>query len=146
MTPTRLNAIIQKNILECGVHLIGVFDHSPPFTYTVGLSAKFGFEFIMLGLQCEYAGLIMNEIAALDMPPELDVPLTEFSNLPLMLKICNTSTGPLHDEYVCQADRFYGKEVKVVQIVMCDKSGHFPGHSEFDHEYMDPRQKLFYDF
>lgn len=54
--------------------------------------------------------------------------------------------GPLHGEFVCQADNFYGKKVRVVQLVMCDRAGRFPGHSEFDHDYMDPRQRLFCDF
>lgn len=137
---------ILENIAKHGVQLIGVTDARPGFTYTIGLTAKFGFEIIVVGLPFQYAGNILNRIAAKDMPPELDVPNSEYTNLPIMFKECNVSMGPLHDEFVVQADVFYGKEVKVVQLVMCDREARFPGHSEYDHEYMDPRQRLFYDF
>jgi hypothetical protein len=137
---------ILENIAKHGVQLIGVTDTQPSFTYTIGLHAKFGFELIVVGLPYQYAGHILNEIAAKDMPPELGMPNTEYTNLPVMFMECTVSLGPLHDDFVCQADRFYGKEVKVVQMVMCDRQCRFPGHSEYDHEYMDPRQRLFCDF
>lgn len=145
MEPSFRQSIIET-IARHGVQLIGVGDAGPPFAYTIGLTAKFGHELLVIGLPMQYVGQILNEIAALEIFPELDVPNSNFTNLPVMFKQCTVSGGKLHDEYVCQADGFYGKEVEVVQIVMCDRQGRFPNHSEFDHEYMDKRQPLFCEF
>lgn len=145
--PTFRESIIET-IAKYGVQLIGVGGEGsgPPFAYTIGLNSKFGVELLIVGLPLNYVGQILNEIAALPAFPELDVPNVDFTNLPVMFKRCTVNTGRLHDEYVVQADVFYGEEVDVVQIVMCDKMGRFPNHREFDHAYMDPRQPLFCEF
>lgn len=139
---------VVATIAKHGVQLIGVHGggEAPPFAYTIGLTAKFGAELLIVGLPLQYVGQILNQIAALEVFPELDTPNADFTNLPLMFKRCTVNGGRLHDEFVVQADVFYGKEVEVVQIVMCDKMGRFPNHSEFDHSYMDPRQSLFCEF
>ena len=135
---------VLETIAAHGHQLIGVpgGTNTPPFIYSIGLTARFGHELLIVGLPIKY-GSIVNDVAnALPLP--LDQELTEFTNLPLILKRCTRDESLLHDEFVCQADRFYGKCVNVVQIVMCDRNGKFPGHSEYEHEYMDPRQRLFY--
>jgi hypothetical protein len=122
--------------------IVGGEAGSPPFIYTIGLTSTYGTELLVVGLPIKY-GSIVNAVAeALPLP--LNEPLTQFTNLPLMLRRCDANRDRLHDEFVCQADAFYGMEVQVVQIVMPDRNGKFPGHHEYEHEYMDPRQPLFY--
>jgi hypothetical protein len=136
------NGIIET-INKHGHQLIGTVDEAGrSFTYTIGLTATFGTELLVVGLPYKYSSIV-NDIAKA-LPLALDVPLTEFTNLPLMLKRCTIDFGDLHHEYVVQADNFYGKDVNVVQIVMCDRNGKFPGHPEYEQEYMGPRQRLFY--
>lgn len=139
---------ITDSIAKHGVQLIGVLgeEDKPSFAYTIGLRSKFGCELLIIGLPMQYVSTILNSIAAQAVLPELDMPNAEFTNMPVMFKRCTVNLGMLHDEYVCQADRFYGQDVEVVQIVMCDRQGRFPGHREYDHAYMDPRQPLFCEF
>jgi Domain of unknown function (DUF4262) len=135
---------ILETIAKHGHQLIGVGGEgsSPPFIYTIGLTATHGCELLVVGLPIKY-GSIVNDVArALPLP--LNEPLTQFANMPLMLRRCNYNHEQLHGEIVCQADHFYGKRVNVVQIVMPDREGRFPEHVEYDHDYMDPRQTLFY--
>lgn len=136
---------IEDKIATYGHMLVGVGAeaNSPPFIYTIGLTGRFGFELLVVGLPMQYAGIV-NDIATCEMFHDLDVPNEEFTNLPLMFKRCTRDLDLLHDEFVVQADQFYGKKIDVVQIVMCDRFGNFPGSSEYDHAYMDPRQPIFY--
>ena len=136
---------IIAGIQQYGHMVIGV-DDNPSFAYTVGLTSRFGCELLVIGLPYQYAHAILNDIASKFSPDLLDKPTTEFSNLPLLLKETDMSLGVLHDEYVCQADNFYGKEVNVVQVILSDRQGRTPLNDDYDHEYMDPRQRLFVDF
>lgn len=142
-----MHQTIADNIAKFGVHLIGVFgdEDGPSFTYTIGLTPKFGVELIMAGLRCEYAAAILNAIAALDALPALNEPNEAFSNLPVKFCRCDRDLDNLHENYVVQADGFYGRPVDVVQVVMCDRSGRFPGEPLFDQAYMGPLQALFFD-
>jgi hypothetical protein len=135
---------IISTIQDHGHQLIGVGGDTtaPPFIYTIGLTATYGCELLIVGLPMKY-GSIVNDIAA-NLPLPLNEPLSQFTNMPLMLRRSNWNQALLHSEFVCLADRFYGKEVNVVQIVMPDRNGRFPEHAGYDHEYMDPRQPLFY--
>lgn len=137
---------IQATIAEHGHQLIGVGGEPgvPGFTYSIGLTSRLGYELIAVGLPYHIAGTLLNEAAANGF--ELDVPNTDLANLPLLFKICDKDLGDLHQEFVVQADHFYGKEVKVVQMILSDREGRLPSHPEYDHEYMGPRQRLFVSF
>lgn len=137
---------IQETIEKYGLQIIGVGGQGQPsFSYTIGLTAKFGYELLVCGLPSHIAHSVLNTIA-LDGTVELDVPTTKFTNLPLLFKETDMSLGKLHDQYVCQADNFYGKEVTVVQIILSDRQGRTPNDDTYDHEYMDKFQPLFVDF
>ena len=138
---------IADNIAKFGVHFFGVFgdEDTPSFTYSVGLTAKFGAELLMVGLRYEYAAAILNAIAALDALPALNEPNENFSNLSVKFCRCDCNLYSLHADYVVQADGFYGRPVDVVQVVMCDRAGRFPGDPSFDEAYMGPLQPLFFD-
>lgn len=136
---------ILETIATHGHMVIGVGDN-PSFAYTIGLTSRFGCELLVCGLPMQYAHVILNDIASKLSNDLLDVPTTEFTNLPIVLKEANTNLGQLHSNYVCQADSFYGKQVKVVQVVLSDREGRTPLDSDYDHEYMTPRQPLFVKF
>ena len=135
-------------IAQYGVSIVGVpgGPSNPTFAYTIGLSARFGVELFVSGLPIEYAHPILNDIAAKFDASLIGTPTDEFSNLPLLLKLCDKDLPRLHGEFVCQADAFYGREVEVVQVILSDREGRTPLNSEYDHEYMDKFQPLFVSF
>lgn len=135
-------------IAQYGQTLIGVFNTpedgpGPGFTYTIGLTPHSGFEIIVFGLPYEIAAHFLNlmgeQIRAGKKYP-IGQPIAELANLPLML----VQTDERVHGYVCQADRYYGKEVVALQLVLPDRSGNFPGQSGYDEEYMGLRQPLLY--
>lgn len=116
---------ILETIAKHGHQLIGVSggEGTPPFIYTIGLTATHGCELLVVGLPIKY-GSIVNAVAA-QLPLPLNEPLSQFTNMPLMLRRCNFNHDQLYGEFVCQADHFYGRRVNVVQIVMPDRDGRF---------------------
>lgn len=136
---------VQSDIQIYGHSVIGVSgtEDRPSFSYTIGLTARYGVELLMIGLNPKYACMIMNQVAdegLAKMSITTDVPDARWGNMPLMFKEANQRAH----EYVIQADQFYGKEVRVLQIVMPDRSGKFPHEKGFDSEYMSPLQPLLY--
>ncbi len=130
-------------IAKYGCQIIGVHDISPSFTYTIGLHSKFGFEIIVFGLPYAVAGMILNDIhdaLASGQTIECDVPDPRWANLPCMFKVASQAARG----YVCQADNYYEQPVKVLQLVLPDKDGKFPGEEGFDLQYMGVRQTLLY--
>lgn len=126
---------------DYGVSLIGV-GATPPFTYTVGLTAtSLAAEIIIIGLRHEYAGAILNDIAAALRRGEtitLDVPDDRWANLPSVFK--RATVPATFTEYTVQAHAFYGKQVDILQLVMPDKVGTMPWEDGYDRAYMGPRQ------
>lgn len=138
---------ILKDIASHGCSVIGVFGEQgkPPFAYTIGLTATYGFELLVIGLNGEVATMIFNDIVASLQAYEtleLNVPDNRWANLPVMFKEANSKA---HD-YVHQADGFYGKQVRVLQMVLSDRQGLLPSHPDFDHAHMAPRQALLYNW
>lgn len=136
---------ILKTITKSGHQLIGVEGSSetPSFTYSIGLSEKHGYELIMVGLKPLYAGHIMNAVAEhmKKQPLEMGKAYPDFANLPLVPRECIPKRV---EKYTVQADQYYEKPVKVVQIVMCDREGKFPEDKGYDTAYMAQRQPLLY--
>lgn len=138
------HATITTNIAKFGQQLIGVFDTQPGFTYTIGLDHKHGFELIVFGLPYQIAGFILNDIAAklaAGETLELDKPDDRWANLPCLFKEADDRARG----YVCQADRYFDKPVRTIQLVLPDRNGKFPGEEGFDEEHMGPRQVLLYN-
>lgn len=138
---------IATTIAQYGHQLISVFatpdDPGPPFTYTIGLSQKYGTELIIFGLRPEFAARALNTIAerlkteTIEAGAQMDIDFT----FPLMFKIADERARG----YVCQADQYYERDVPVLQVVLPDKNGKYPGDLEYDVEYMGPRQPLLYN-
>jgi len=135
---------VADNIGRHGQHLVGVTGNQP-FTYTVGLLPRWGFELIVFGLPHTHAGTILNTISLRlrqGLTLEFNKPDLRFTNVPIKFIKC----GPKAQEFVGVARRYYavGFDVPVVQIIVCDRAGKFPGEPGFDHERMDPLQPLLY--
>jgi hypothetical protein len=151
MLASTLRRNISETIEKHGHMVIGVEGEAlpsgfrPSFAYTIGLTATYGYELLMVGLDPRQATVIMNAIAAAG-TVELDVPQAPFANMPLLFKKCNMDLELLHDEFVCQADNFYGRDVDVVQIIMSDREGRTPVDRGYDHRFMDRYQPLFASF
>lgn len=136
---------ILRDIETHGVSLVGVASdgESPQFTYTIGLTARFGFEILVFGLPPHFAGYILNDVTQELITGGvigLDAPDDRWANMPLLFKEANQHA---HD-YVVQADNIYGRDVRVLQMVLPDKEGHFPGDRAFDYAYMGKRQPVLY--
>jgi hypothetical protein len=136
--------IVAEDIARHGLHLVGVFSDTgdePPFTYTVGLLPTLGFELLVYGLPHEVAMVVLNDIGAhvrAGRGLHIDVPTTQFTNLPIKFMIC----GEKAQEVNGVARRFHQSKVPMVQLVLCDRAGKFPGEAGFDHAYMDHMQPL----
>lgn len=135
--------VVAKNIADYGQHIVGVFSDgaAPHFTYTVGLLPVIGFELLVFGLPLPVAQPVLNDIGAhvrAGRPLDLDKAELRFTNLPIKFLAC----GPKAQQYNGVAQRFYGREVPMVQVVIADRAGLFPTDAGFDHEYMDGMQPL----
>lgn len=132
-----------KSKIEAHGHLMIGVAANPTFTYTIGLSEKYGFEIILVGLRYEYAGAMLNDLAEFMKTNTLEMgrPYDDFANMPNVFRECDPAKVA---EYVVQAENYYGKPVKVVQFVMCDRQGRFPEDPDYDFVYMDRCQPLLY--
>lgn len=122
--------------------MIGVFDAQPSFLYTIGLTVPCGFELIETGLPIKTAHIVLNTIALAILNDgetiELDKNDERWTNMPVRFR----ETSNKVREYVCQADQFYYRDVRVLQMVLCDRNGKFPGEPGFDADYMATRQTI----
>lgn len=136
---------IIHNIKKHGHMVMGVGGDATTasFAYTIGLTSKFNCELLVCGLPWQYSHPILNSIAAELSNVQIGTPTEEFSNLPLLLMSCDHDLDRLHSNYVVQADHFYGKRVNVIQVILSDREGRLPMHSEFDQHYMANFQPLF---
>lgn len=121
-----------KSLIDTHGHMMIGVAATQPFTYTIGLHEKHGFELIIVGLRYEYAGEMLNEVAEFIKTHTLEMgrPYENFANMPNVFRECDPAKVA---EYVVQAENYYGKPVKVVQFVMCDRQGRFPEDPAYDH-------------
>lgn len=136
-----LRRAVEENIAKYGHHVMGVGagPNSPGFTYTIGLTAKYGTELIVFALPMTMACGFLNQIAALG-NIQLDEPYTNIANFPLHVRKCTGAAA----EYGVQAEAFYGRPVQFCQVILCDRAGKMPWEAGFDHAMMDPMQPLLY--
>lgn len=142
----QFQAGIRATIERVGLQVIGVQgEGEPTFCYTIGVSEKYGFELICIGLPAQHATTMFNMIVlgylAEGNTLELNVPTSRWSNFPCMFKECDDG---LVRKYAVQAFEYYQKPLKMVQMVLSDRKGKLPGDPEFDHAHMDKFQPLLY--
>jgi hypothetical protein len=136
---------VKQKIDEFGHAVIGVFSTEdapgPPFTYTIGMFEKYGFEILVFGIPHQFAGMILNDIG--DMLRDggkfdLNTPDDRWANMPVkFMETDDTAHG-----FVVQADNYYEQKVRVLQLVLPDKNGKFFDEAGYDHEYMSHRQPI----
>lgn len=125
--------------------IVGVLT-DPPFVYTIGVSLRYGFEFLQIGLDQGFSATMINDIVKLldeGGTIEYGVDDPRWANLPC--RFYKTTHPTVHKDYVIQADRYFDKLVEVVQIVVPDKDGRFFDHDEYDREMMEHLQPVFAD-
>lgn len=117
--------------------MAGIFasENTPTYTYTVGISPKFGFELIIMGPRYQIAGYILNEIVTRHLAAgkklEMNVPQDWVGNMPAIFRECDPKKVR---ELGNQAFEYYGKEdIKFIQIVIPDREGRFPEDAGYDY-------------
>jgi hypothetical protein len=132
---------IAGQIESHGFSVIGV-QANPPFSYTIGMSEKYGFELVIVGLHHLMAHEILTDIFhKLDDIP-LNIPVEKVANMPVVFKRCDQS---LVDNYARQAMNYYKNDcLTVVQMVMPDPKGRQVDDEDYDFAYMLPRQPLLF--
>jgi hypothetical protein len=164
MTAIEFYAKIAGNIARFGLHIMHVFPRADgsdgggqPFSYTIGLSEKFGHELLATGLPPEVAHGVLNAIAE-TMKRDIRLPrdepllsaddahperLNHWANTAVVFKDCKHPD--LYQKYAVQAQRYYRADVPVVQMVWPDPAGAFPWQPEADPEWV-ARQPLLFTF
>lgn len=127
-------------VAKYGVAMTGVFDPKeeyPNYTYTVGLTAKGLPELLFVGaLPHQYEARLLNGLAQHllngDFVPTegaefFDAALT---GVPVRFHVVPVQSE--QDPYPGDAMRLYGEVVQVVQVLLPDKHGRYPGHPKFN--------------
>jgi hypothetical protein len=137
--------LIRANIDKHYLHIVGVFNAAPAFTYTIGLSPRVGYELIMVGVDPRNAAITLNSIRdwmrtdTVWKQPEFDKPYDGFANVPIAFRRCGSEAQNYNDV----ARTFYGVgKLPMTQVVFGDRQGRLPGDAQYDHGYMDSRQAL----
>lgn len=139
----KLRDIIAKHPARIAVQAVA---GDPPWAYTIGLYERYGFELIVCLLPPEHATGIFNNIAksladGVQLTP--DVPMHGMNwihgDYPMLFKRCHPQ---LLGDMVNVAKAYHGVEdLPVLQLVLCDKQGRFPGEDS----YSIARQPLLYE-
>lgn len=143
---TRIQQMIGQNIEATGLHIQGVLD-TPSFCYSIGLLPRFDFEIICFALPHEHAFVIFNSIHEslkdgfrIELNKVYAPEDVEWMNHPV--KFVRADHPLLFDKWMGQSRTWWGCEHPVYQLVLADAQGILPGEEGFDHEYMDPRQRI----
>lgn len=129
--------LIIKNIQTHGVHMFGIFDAKPAFTYTIGLTSTYDVELIVFGLNMRLAHYFLTLL--IEKGIEEDKVYDDIATLPCVLKRCvDRRIG----NYIVQAEEFYGRELKCLQMVLPDKEGYFPWDTRCDQAFASIQPQL----
>lgn len=134
---------VEHDIATCGQHLIGVFPtvENPvtPFVYTIGNAEKGLPELLVLGaFDPNVVGSILNFLG--DKMRAAGCPLPEFVDLGGLFPVkIRTASEAVRSEYTVQAGQYLGREdYEVQQVLLCDKSGVYPGDEGINPAYDVP--------
>jgi hypothetical protein len=140
---------IKEQIEKYQVCVLGVFDATPQFSYTIGMSTLFGFEVILFGMDPRHATMMINDLTdylKAGNPLLLNTPTKKFTKIPILVPFkFQTVPDGMMSEYAMQAFLYYrNPSIPFVQMVMADKNGKFPEDAKYDHKFMDRMQPLLY--
>jgi len=113
---------------------------SPPYTYSIQLSTKIGYELIAVGVGSTAAIPVMaqliQDLVVNGMPIELNKPMDKYSNFPIKLMEVKGSWAAPYATIAYE----YNKDVKFLQMVYSDENGKFPG----EEGYSFPAQRVLF--
>jgi hypothetical protein len=129
-----------EHIREYGRSIISVFDGEGdeiPFAYTIGNTERGLPELLVIGTTKAY---FLNNLSQLMIDrgsPFKDGELVDLGGK-YPVRISLTNDGRAQDDYTIQAGQYYGtEEYPVLQVLLCDKEGRFPGEAECQRPYCD---------
>jgi Domain of unknown function (DUF4262) len=108
------------------------------WSYTVGLTAKLGYEIATVGLPSEWTGSILNDLAVRLAREDIKdgVDMCDYANVPLRLKtvsVCDTTTGRNCNEAIAVALRLGYTPTTIRQVIWPDEQGYFPDDVNYNH-------------
>lgn len=137
--PSRERALYMhgvRRIVKTRGFLIQSMSYDPPFSYTVGLLDKIGFELITFTLDATMAGSVLYNtvdeiVAGTKFPLDEPVPNNKIiERYPVLFKRCDPE---LQKGYLHLADTYWvDKPVVARQLVLPDSLGRFPGEDGYD--------------
>ncbi len=133
-----LLAQVKEHIEKAGQSVIGIFDGDPPFSYTIGNTAKGLPELLLIGMHPAQAREILNMFGSMmrnrgEGFANMELVSLGDGALPLLM-VETDERGS--DEYARQARAYFGdQDVSVVQVVIPDRQGRFPGQPGCDEPY-----------
>lgn len=134
---------VEDNIRRYGTHVTGVLidteNGKPGFAYTTGNSLRGLPELLLIGdFPLTIAADILNQLS--DRMAERQAPLEPEEGLggryPVRTRLCGPAA---QSDYTLQATAYLGhREYQVMQILLPDQSGHYPGDAAIDPDYNVP--------
>lgn len=134
-----LHAMIDLNIRDYGQQVLSV-QGDPMFHYTVGNSQQGLPELLLLGdINPAAACWVLNHLGqtmrSQGAPLSGDVSLG--GEHPV--RLVKVSNDRVRNDYTIQAGQYLGREdYEVLQVLLCDKEGRFPGDTGIDRNYDVP--------
>lgn len=138
-----IQARIAENIRRYGLHVMGVMpapqEGKPGFAYTIGNALAGLPELLLIGnLAMEASASILNELSK--RMADTKAPLRETESLggqfPVRTRFCSSAA---HDEWTIQAAVYLGhNEFQVMQVILCDPEGRYPGDAAIQSQYDVP--------
>lgn len=131
---------IQSNIDRVGQHVFGASPTSPgdeAFLYTVGNALRGLPELLIVGnipleMGCMILNVIGDHMRKNERAPDEGLLDLDWS-FPFKIRKCSDLAK---EEYTIQCGQFLGREnYDVLQVMICDKSGKYPGEENVDPRY-----------
>ncbi|SMH26464.1 DUF4262 domain-containing protein [Mesorhizobium australicum] len=136
--PGRMREVAQ-NIDAFGQHLFQIFGQgtAPGFTYTIGNADRGLPELLLIGdFPSRIAAGLLNELGA-KMREDGKPLATGLIDIGWSIPVKIRRTGPLaRTRYTIQVNRYLGHDCySVLQVMVCDENGRYPGDPGCDHRY-----------
>jgi hypothetical protein len=129
---------IRHDVESFGWSCMNIFDHDPPFGYTIGLWQRQRHpEFILFGLQTQLMHGILTQFAGAVGAGRVFRHEERVTDLGSRFGFVVRSVWPKDVErYMGAAIGYYEQPFKAMQVVWPDPSGRFPWDEEFDPGYV----------
>lgn len=114
------------------------------WAYTVGLTKSLGYELICTGLPPQVSHSVLNQLAdKLSAAPVADdQPITELTNMPVILRTIDLATSPDLHILITTAHLVGMPPTKLRHLIWPDPAGNFPGSPDYDFPVSQDLQAL----